>query len=744
MPLHKDDPRSLGGYRIVDRLGAGGMGVVYRARARSGREVAVKLVHAQYAENPVFRARFRQEIAAVRKVSGAFTAPVVDADPEAVRPWMATQYVPAPSLAERIRATGPLRGAELRRLVLGLVEALRDIHRAGVVHRDLKPANVLMADDGPRVIDFGISRAAENQTLTETGHMIGTPPFMSPEQFTDARSVGPASDVFSLGALLVYAVTGHGPFDADSPYLTAYRVMTEEPALDAVAEPLRGLLARCLAKEAAARPSLDELAGEFAAVLPEPDPGDPSTVTLRLPPAPEPPRTPTAAGAGAPGPEPRRRRTRLPALVAAAAGVLAVALTAYLLGPARGGDAAGPAADSPRPSAASRWRSLPEGWRPWQTTLFETAGRGAERPLGGSAGSDTGYPDCRLSDGDVYCAGNGTLPVRLDGRTGATVWRADIARKGVARGSYTTALLGVSDGAAVVQESVTGPDGDYDEVTVTALDTASGSRLWSHRVAAEYADTLLSAGLVLVTEDGGDTVVARSPRDGAVRWKAPLPANHYCSYRDVDGSPYVDCVTRDENSDAAQLLALDPADGKARRLPVTAADGDFLGRLGGRLLFASWVEDRSGGGMQYTGVVLIDPDSGERTATPLAERYSGDSLYADGTLYFTSHAGRVTAVSARTGRQLWQTPTTLEAPGSPAVDPRAGVLYLATAGGRVGALDTRTGEVLWESAAPRTDAMGTSGWSRVLLHEGAVIVATPGGSLFSLDPAHPGRQPAPV
>lgn len=197
MALHKDDPKALGGYRIVDRIGSGGMGVVYLGRSRSGREVAVKVVHAQFAEDKVFRARFRQEIDAVRKVSGAFTAPVVDADPEAERPWMATQYVPGPALSARIRSAGPLKGAELRRLALGLVEALRDIHRAGVVHRDLKPSNVLMAQDGPRVIDFGISRATENQTLTETGHAIGTPPFMSPEQFKDARSVGPASDVFS-------------------------------------------------------------------------------------------------------------------------------------------------------------------------------------------------------------------------------------------------------------------------------------------------------------------------------------------------------------------------------------------------------------------------------------------------------------------------------------------------------------------------------------------------------------------
>ncbi|MFD6035946.1 serine/threonine-protein kinase [Streptomyces griseoincarnatus] len=256
MPLRKDDPKSVGGYRLLDRLGAGGMGAVYRGRSRTGREVAVKVVHAQYAEDPVFRTRFRQEIAAVRKVSGVFTAPVVDADPDAGRPWMATQYVPGLSLAARIRDEGALNRTELRRLALGLVEALRDIHRAGVVHRDLKPANVLMADDGPRVIDFGISRAVENHnTLTETGQMIGTPPFMSPEQLTDARSVGPASDVFSLGALIVFAATGRGPFDADSPYLTAYQVVHHAPALDDVPDPLRPVLERCLPRTPGSGPN---------------------------------------------------------------------------------------------------------------------------------------------------------------------------------------------------------------------------------------------------------------------------------------------------------------------------------------------------------------------------------------------------------------------------------------------------------------------------------------------------------
>ncbi|WP_405871858.1 endo alpha-1,4 polygalactosaminidase [Streptomyces sp. NBC_00005] len=259
MSLSPGDPESIGGYVVVDRLGSGGMGVVYLGHSESGRRVAVKVVHAQYAQDEEFRTRFRQEVAAVRRVSGAFTAPVVDADPDAVQPWMATLYVPGRTLSDIVAKDGPLRGRELRTLALGLVEALRDIHRAGVVHRDLKPSNVLMAEDGPRVIDFGISHAVDNEALTVTGRLIGTPPFMSPEQFATPRDVTTASDVFSLGSLLVYAATGNRPFDGSSPYLTGYQVMYETPDLDGVAEPLRSIAERCLDKDPAARPELAEL-----------------------------------------------------------------------------------------------------------------------------------------------------------------------------------------------------------------------------------------------------------------------------------------------------------------------------------------------------------------------------------------------------------------------------------------------------------------------------------------------------
>ncbi|MFD2121335.1 serine/threonine-protein kinase [Streptomyces cirratus] len=231
-------PEYAGHYRLESVLGSGGMGVVHLAASSSGLKLAVKVVHAQHAVDPEFRARFRQEVAAARRVSGAFTAPVVDADPDAERPWMATLFIDAPTLSERVRER-VLDPGELTRLAAGLAEALRDIHRAGVVHRDLKPSNVLMAPDGVRVIDFGISRPADSDLRTETGKLIGTPPFMAPEQFQSPREVGTAADVFALGAVLVHAATGRGPFDSDSHYLVAYQVVHGEPDLTGLPETAR-------------------------------------------------------------------------------------------------------------------------------------------------------------------------------------------------------------------------------------------------------------------------------------------------------------------------------------------------------------------------------------------------------------------------------------------------------------------------------------------------------------------------
>ncbi|MEV6108673.1 serine/threonine-protein kinase, partial [Streptomyces sp. NPDC051940] len=265
MGLRTGDPGSVGGYVIEERLGTGGMGTVYLARDRRGRPVAVKVAHRHLADDAEFRERFGREVAAARTVTGPFTVPVLDSGLDAETPWMASRYVPAPSLQRYVEEHGPLDEARLRRLTAGLARALRDIHRAGVVHRDLKPANVLMAREGPLVIDFGVARAADHDTLTVTGRVIGSPPFMAPEQLARPRDVGPPADVFALGALLVYAATGAGPFDDESPYLIAHRVVAEPARLGDAPPWLRPLLRRCLAKEPGQRPTPAEILAAVSA-----------------------------------------------------------------------------------------------------------------------------------------------------------------------------------------------------------------------------------------------------------------------------------------------------------------------------------------------------------------------------------------------------------------------------------------------------------------------------------------------
>ncbi|MGW0713046.1 protein kinase domain-containing protein [Streptomyces sp. NPDC002643] len=749
MPLHTDDPKSVGGYKLLDRLGAGGMGVVYRARARSGREVAVKVAHAHYATDSVFRARFRQEIEAVRKVSGAFTAAVVDADPEAPRPWMATQYVPGRSLSERIHDGGPLQDTELRTLALGLVEALRDIHRVGVVHRDLKPANVLMAEDGPRVIDFGISRATGNHTLTETGQMIGTPPFMSPEQFTDARTVGPASDVFSLGALLVYSVTGRGPFDTDSPYLTAFRVVHEAPVLDGVDQPLRAILERCLTKEAADRPGLDELAKDFADTLPEPDAMEAPSGTL------SPygtrsveethgadPAAPTRATRNRRSRRARSRRRVRPWLVAAGtAGTLGLGFLWYLTyGPGFSEDTE---ATSSTPSTTSRWAAVPTGFQPWRTTMMETAQQGETNALT----PDNGYPGeavCLRYENAVYCAGNSILPVRLDGRTGATVWRSALATsaEGADPGRDDFELLGVRDDAMLLQHSVYG-DPAGAKVSVVALDTETGEQLWARERNNVVVDQTVSGDLVLTPDPTGRLVTARSPRTGADRWTMQLPSGDYCRYATEGSRLYAHCFPDDETK-AATLLELDKADGSVLRRMKTPHASGLLGTVDGRLAVVVGGDSGPVGPeeVRFGEIRLLDPDTGASTTTKLTETYDGSVRLAAGTLWITQPNGRVIAVSPLTGKQLWQTRTGVEGSGRPTYDPATHTLYLSSTSGRVAAVDTRKGTLLWETGA-RTDqlASGVVNKSKVLLYGGAVIVSTPDGTVFGLDPAHPEQNP---
>ena len=366
-PLNAEDPVSIGPFRLFGRLGVGGMGRVFLARSAGGRTVAVKVVHAELAAQDEFRRRFAREVAALERVGGTGTAPVLGSDTEAESPWVAIGYVPGPSLRTVVGDEfGPLPPATVKALASGLARALVHIHAAGLVHRDLKPSNVLLTVDGPRISDCGIARAvdtiADGGGLTTTGAVVGSPGFMSPEQVRGDR-LTPASDIFCLGSVLAYAATGRSPFGtADSGvHATMFRIAHDEPDLTDLAPELAGLIRACLAKDAAGRPSAEEI----AETLPVPDPWLPADVLARLgrhaarlleaetesatgtgstaraagDPTPPTPLPSTASTT----PRPPARRPRRTALIAglAALAVAAAATVTYSFWPDLGGDGDG-------------------------------------------------------------------------------------------------------------------------------------------------------------------------------------------------------------------------------------------------------------------------------------------------------------------------------------------------------------------------------------------------------------------
>ncbi|WP_405735536.1 PQQ-binding-like beta-propeller repeat protein [Streptomyces sp. NBC_00028] len=411
--LTQHDPRRIGPFEVLGRLGAGGMGLVYLARSASGRRVAIKTVRTELAEDQLFRVRFTREVEAARAVSGFYTAAVVDADPRAAVPWLATAYVPAPSLEEIVNECGPMPAQAVRWLAAGVAEALQSIHGAGLVHRDLKPSNVLVVEDGPRVIDFGIASGVSNTRLTMTNVAVGTPAYMSPEQAKDSRSVTGASDVFSLGSMLVFAATGHPPFHGANPVETVFMLLREGPDLEGLPDELRPLIESCMQMEATGRPNPADLQAQLAphlfgsgsddsgtasAWLPEravgliearrngrpavkPGPGGRSgggrEAPGRIAPAPPPPshapavpaRVPVGAPdtgpvrlAGAPvpiGPGPRVADARAAAVKAPPP---EAGLVASWSKPRPGVNGADPAVPSPPPLAPE----TASGWRPWR------------------------------------------------------------------------------------------------------------------------------------------------------------------------------------------------------------------------------------------------------------------------------------------------------------------------------------------------------------------------------------------
>ncbi|MFF7142609.1 serine/threonine-protein kinase [Streptomyces nodosus] len=603
--LTQHDPRRIGPFEVLGRLGAGGMGLVYLARSASGRRVAIKTVRTELAEDQLFRVRFTREVEAARAVSGFYTAAVVDADPRAAVPWLATAYVPAPSLEEIVTECGPLPAQAVRWLAAGVAEALQSIHGAGLVHRDLKPSNVLVVEDGPRVIDFGIASGVSNTRLTMTNVAVGTPAYMSPEQAKDSRSVTGASDVFSLASMLVFAATGHPPFQGANPVETVFMLLREEPDLSGLPDELRPLIDSCMQTDATARPNPADLQAQLAPHLFGSGSDDSGTASAWLPekavalieerrggrppvkpypfggrgggmrplppPMPSHDPVPVAAGGsdGGPvrlvgasvpiGPGPRVADARAAAVKAPPpeAGLVA---SWSRPGPGANGMVPAPAVPPPPlpPEAAT-------GWRPWRfrmsndvwgtptvaddlvyVTSFEVHALDVATGRRRFKTRDVAW-SMAVEDGRVHASDGPTL-FALDAHEGSDLWRLSLdGWVYTLRADRGTVVTGTRGGG------------------VQAWEAANGRQLWEITGAQTDFETpeagpVVHDGTVYVWQDA--RLRALETRTGEERWSYPIGDAASCGgvpvrlTRATDGYVYVSAGTR--------VLAIEVASGMVR------------------------------------------------------------------------------------------------------------------------------------------------------------------------------------
>ncbi|NGN68694.1 serine/threonine-protein kinase [Streptomyces sp. A7024] len=709
------------GYRIESLLGSGGMGRVYLGRSSSGRRVAVKVIREEIAHQPDFRERFRREITSARRVSGAFTAPVVDADPDAEPPWMATLYIPGPSLDARVRREGPLAGKDLHQLAAGLAEALLDLHRAGIVHRDLKPGNVLLAEDGPRVIDFGVVRpGADSAALTRTGVAIGTPPYMSPEQVRAQRYTGPESDIFSYGSVLAFAATGRAPFEAADVYAVAYRLVHEHPDLAGVPEWLRPVLHQCLQKDPALRPSSADLLALLGVEVPEPAPPPAAPEQVVRSNGPRTPPPPPRTGRG----RVRGRRSRRMLAAAGAVTVTAVlaAAGAFALldddgkdggskdkgavgsAPVDGGRKLGDAyqpvnGGSPGGSAGyadSRGRK-PSGWEPWE----------GGRDLTG----------CAYAGGSLYCAANDAV-LQLAATTGAERWSRPLTGP-VQPPAVSGGMVVVSDGEGLRGLSTSGgaerwsfslptPAKSFtvsagiayastQTGSVYAIDAKTGHKLWAEQLnggntsfaTGPRVRALGETGYLIGSTSGQDTedAVRVVNRHGKTSAEHKLPeggcAPDTAAVSLLQGSPVLDCLSYKDDQPAllhyafaARSHTLTPLDADPRS--GLAVQGGRAYVVAGQHLLVVDGEDK-----QVVGrVKLSDKAVADRMAI----------VAAGGRVYFGTHQG-LYAVDPAEGKVVWNSetgsgPEQQTPPATPLV--AGGVLFAAAPKGGWVSVDTRS------------------------------------------------------
>lgn len=706
--LTQHDPRRIGPFEVLGRLGAGGMGLVYLARSASGRRVAIKTVRTELAEDQLFRVRFTREVEAARAVSGFYTAAVVDADPRAAVPWLATAYVPAPSLEEIVNECGPMPTQAVRWLAAGIAEALQSIHGAKLVHRDMKPSNVLVVEDGPRVIDFGIASGVSNTRLTMTNVAVGTPAYMSPEQARDSRSVTGASDIFSLGSTLVFAATGHAPFHGANPVETVFMLLREGPDLAGLPDDLRSLIESCMQMDASRRPTPAELQSQLSPHLFASGGDDSGTASAWLPAsATEMIELRRGGGRVIAAPPPAPAPAPVPPLPATH--------------PGADWDTARHSAVDPRPQAVS--------------PVVPPPAPPAEAP-------DAGGP-VRLSGAQVPIGpGPRAQDVRASAAAEAAPATGWVRPPAGVNGALTAPAAPVPAPAHAPDSASSGPDrwrpwrfrmsndvwgtpvvvGDLLYVTsfeVHALDTGNGRRQFKTR---DVAWAMAVEGGRIHASDG-PSLYALDAVSGAERWRLQTDAWVY--------SLKADRGTVVTGTRGGGIQAWEASTGE-KLWETTGAQTDF--------------ETAEAGPAVHDGTVYLWQDARLRAvdARTGTERWSypvGDAASCggvpirvtpapDGYVYVSAGA-RVLALDIGSGRVRWhfESPAVFLSPPSFAAGPAVtgGGVYLADYLGTVYALDASTGKDRWRIA---TESRQSS--EPVLVATGNVHVGS-GSALYTLD-----------
>jgi outer membrane protein assembly factor BamB len=677
-PLTADDPRVIGEFRLHARLGAGGMGRVFLGSSPGGRAVAVKIIHPHLASNGAFAGRFRREVAAALAVNGGYAAPVIAAGPDDSPPWLATAFVPGPSLQYVVATWGPLPEEAVLKLAAGLAEALRSIHACGLVHRDLKPGNVLLAADGPRVIDFGIARALDGTILTSAESVLGTPSYMSPEQ-AQGRPADPASDVFSLGCLLFFAAAGRSPFGDGTPAALLYRIVHSQPDLSGLPPRLCELLEACLAKDPFVRPLPEQLA---AALMPAAPPG-------------------TSPAAFRPAPVARvigEYAARLSAGSVTAPG----SRSPVTQGPAVQAPPLRPTAPEPDPGIVRR-RALATlagmvtaglAVTGWELTRDREAGQptsngraAAGPPAPGAPGTkvwsvpaNSSVAAVTVAGRVVYAGTNEATLYALDAATGRPHWR----RATLGTNNYQ---LAVAPGRVIIGS----------DLGVHALDAATGQRVWNvppGPIGMCVAGDVVYAGMTTKSDTTGG-VTALSTGTGEVLWSIA-----FGPVSDIAGGVAVAGGVVYASTAAGEIYALD------------AATGRRIWRIAGRNVSFS-----PPGPVVADAIVYAPSNAGTiyavhaATGRPRWQQNIPGSQYlyltvADGLVFAASasrDSGNLIAFNASTGQRLWTAPV----PGGPDLGPvpAGNVVYTGSNTGVLDAWQATTGNKLWSYRAG--DSIGT-------------------------------------